>query len=500
MPDAFQRSDPPTTLPAAPQGARGEKPRANVLLLFACLLGISLLTSQFSINGPFLWDDLHLIRVRTPQELARAWTETWDTDHIETTGFRPLTVTFDHLRALTFGESVVGHRIFLIVLFCVYLTLTGLLAQRLFGATFLLMLLAGLLTFFHLSSVYHYFWITDGIYLLSGTLMLGAILSLGNALRSGRGAWLLAAWLCSVLALLTREDSLTIYPLLLWFGIAFAWIGPEGERRIVLRRVALGLFAASMLAALALYWWWRGAAVPDAAELTLQPRALLWAANQVVHNAGDPGWLVAPWAPYLLAIRLWNIWLGALAVAALVALRRAQRGQMLFWAATGFVSALPLMVTARANLLLLPVTFWGLLVATALAGFLHQSLTLAPRTCAVALTVLAVAAPAYASFLFQQEQQPGNLAWVCGNEEFIYGDWSHATIPEVRRESVQTELSAYGISSSQHFETLWRGLIRQARGKGRIGANQQGLTFIPRFDFMPLYAQEWNCIRLLKTK
>ena len=59
---------------------------------------------------PMVFDDLHLVRTFSGSELAAAWTGHWDPDGLETPGFRPLSLAFNHVRAALFGERVIGHR------------------------------------------------------------------------------------------------------------------------------------------------------------------------------------------------------------------------------------------------------------------------------------------------------------------------------------------------------------------------------------------------------
>jgi hypothetical protein len=78
-----------------------------------------------SLGYDWHFDDLHLVRSFSATELAGTLTGSWDPDGIEEPGFRPLTTLFNHARATAFGEAVVLHRIGLIGLLAVYLTLLG---------------------------------------------------------------------------------------------------------------------------------------------------------------------------------------------------------------------------------------------------------------------------------------------------------------------------------------------------------------------------------------
>src|SRR5215207_2444973 len=65
------------------------------------LVGVALVWP--SLSYPMVYDDLHLIRNFSPQELAQVWYSPWDVDGIETPGFRPLTPLFNHARFALFG-------------------------------------------------------------------------------------------------------------------------------------------------------------------------------------------------------------------------------------------------------------------------------------------------------------------------------------------------------------------------------------------------------------
>ncbi len=167
------------TVHFSPGDTHGPEPLWRYILIGLFFWAVSVFFARFSLQVPFFEDDLHLVRVYSPAELRQVWQGPWDPDGLETPGFRPLTTLFNHARASVLGESVVVHRLFLLGLFAAYLTLAVALARRRFGASYRTGLLGGLLALLHLSSTYHYVWISDGIHLLSGILILSAILLIG---------------------------------------------------------------------------------------------------------------------------------------------------------------------------------------------------------------------------------------------------------------------------------------------------------------------------------
>lgn len=463
------------------------------LVMFVVVVAAGVLLTLPSIHAPFFWDDLHLIRVHTPAELSASWTGPFDSDHIETPGFRPLTNYFNHLRALAFGDSTAAQRVFLLILFGVFLALTGVLARWFFNAGMPQMVLGGLVGLLHIYSVYHYFWISDGVHLLLGFFVLGSCLSLLQALRSGRRAWLLLCMFCAAMALLTREDALVLYPLLLYLGAGFACLHRReitGPRRLGL---ALALFAVGMLAELGVYWYWRGRVVPDAAPLSADARALVWGLSLTVQNVGGSQVLANPWPTYEIILRLWDVWLAGFALAIVFLLKRAGRRAALFWAGAVLMGVLPILVVARANLILLSVAFWGLLVAGVLVEAWRNAQAWWLRGLALLMISVALVVPAYGSFAFERELRPANINWMCRNADLLYGVTGNATIPPSVRALVQADLSAFGINSLADFESKLPALERKAQADGRYGFNAQGLSFIPRFQFLPQFGLHPHC-------
>jgi hypothetical protein len=151
------------------------------------------------------------------------------------------------------------------------------------------------------------------------------------------------------------------------------------------------------------------------------------------------------------------------------------------------------LVLARANLLLLPVAFWGLLVASVLVEAWSNSGRPWLRVPVVGLTLIALAAPAYVTFAFQRELRANNINWECRNAALLYGVMGNATIAPDMRQSVQADLSVYGISDLATFKSRLPALERKAEVDGRYGFNAQGLPFIPRFQFLPQLGLHPRC-------
>jgi hypothetical protein len=272
--------------------------------------------------------------------------------------------------------------------------------------------------------------------------------------------------------------------------------GADGTK--ALSRRVLGFFAAAELLVLGFYWTWRSVAVPGALPIEPDPAALPWALDQIVHNVGTLQMLIQSWPNYTLLIRLWEVWLGALVLISLFLLKRGTQVQLLFWAGAILIATLPVLESARANLLLLPITLWGLLMAAAVAELWRRASAPGRRLCLGGLILFTVAAPAYGSVVLQGEQRLNNLVWMCGNIDLIYGGAAHASIPPAERELWQAQLNANGIYSTGDFNERWPQLIREAKAKSRYGLDAGGLLFVPRFDFIPWFPGQWHCASYLK--
>ena len=68
------------------------------------------------LNQPFVWDDLHQVRVYSKDEILSTWVGHWDPDKVATPSYRPVATLFYSLISSLFGESFVGIRLFISVL------------------------------------------------------------------------------------------------------------------------------------------------------------------------------------------------------------------------------------------------------------------------------------------------------------------------------------------------------------------------------------------------
>ena len=187
--------------------------------VFAAFLAMGMVRAAPSLEWPMVYDDLHLIRPYTTEEIVASWHGNWDPDGIETPGFRPVSLLFNHARARLCGESVVAHRLLIIVLYAAFVALLVPVAAR-FGAGPATVLLAGALMLAARYEVYGYVWITDGNHMLQGLAFAGGAILLLDGLDRGDYVRLALSLACLKGGLLVREDTLAIVPVVLLLALA----------------------------------------------------------------------------------------------------------------------------------------------------------------------------------------------------------------------------------------------------------------------------------------
>jgi hypothetical protein len=408
---------------------------------------------------PMVFDDLHLIRTFAAPELAAAWRGHWDPDGLETPGFRPLSLAFNHARASVFGENVVGHRHLLAGLFALLLALLVPLGRRL-GLSEGAALLAGLVMLFTRYSAYHLVWITDGNHLLQGLAFVTSALLLTDGLaRASRGRLAASAGAIAI-GLLVREDTLAALPALALIALA---LGPR--RPALAYTSALAALAAGLLA-------WRRLCVPAAQPLGLDLGGFLRA---IVHAFDPVG--VDGFDPVSTGLaRGWWVVLAATVAGLAVAADGSARRWAGVWAASAVAACTPGLLLQRDDLLFFASLFVSLFLATAWSAIGAARPRLRP---AVALAAAwAIAGGAWTGARLGENFHPASARAIDWNTEFLYGRYAAATIPPVRREAVAAQLGALGIRAGEQPRMRVRALIAEAKDAGRRRPSD-GRVFFP---------------------
>jgi hypothetical protein len=400
------------------------------------------------------------VRTFRGSELAAAWTGPWDPDGLETPGFRPLSLAFNHARAAVFGEHVIGHRHALAALFALELALLVPLGRYLdlgAGAS----IAAGLVMLFTRYSAYHLVWITDGNHHLQGLAFMGSALLLVQALERTSRPRLAASLLAIALGLCVREDTLAALPALAL--IAFA----RGPRRLATEyTIGLGALAALMLA-------WRRAVVPAAQPLGIDFAGF---ARAVVHAFDPVGVGGFDLASRVLSYGWWALL--ALTIAALVATRdRAAWSGAARWALAAVAACTPGLLLQRDDLLFFASLFVALMLATAGQAIWRTRPSLRPLV--VIGFLWSVLGGAWTGARLAENFHPASARAIDWNADFLYGRYATATIPLARRQAVAAQLEALGVRAGEQPRLRVRALIAEAREAGRRRPTPDGRVFFP---------------------
>jgi hypothetical protein len=414
-----------------------------------------------ALRWPMVYDDLHLLRTFAPEERSRAGWGSWDPDGIEHPGLRPLTLLFNEARYRVFGENVAAHRLFLLVLFAGYASLLVRAACSL-GVPEPAAVAAGVLLLCSRYSVYHYTWLTDGNHLLQGLLFALAALCLLRGLRGPAWPWRAISVAAFAGAVLVREDSLALGPVLLLFGFVAA---PQWR---ALRGFAFALLAVSLALFLC-----RSLAVPAAPPPGLDVKGFLVAAGRALNLVGPESFdgisrvlaLTGDAAPVLVVAIL------------LFRRRRIDARTPLLFLAASVLACTPALTFRRDDMLFFPVSFAALFYGSAL-WTLARDLP-AFRAVAAMLFASSVLGGAYVSRAFALNFHPDSARAIRWNAQMLYGLYAdRATIPSERRAALVRQLAAQGVASAADLAALGS-RIGVARAEGPFRPGRPGTLFFP---------------------
>ena len=183
-----------------------------IFILWFLVLGYSF------FNEPFIWDDLHLVRKYSSNELLSVWFGSWDPDGYETPSYRPIAVLFYHSLASIFGENVQSQRLFIfLLLYLLFILVAKLLNKLNFNNTeifFILLLLVFSKIFTTLAS-----WITISHLIFCYILLLLSLINYLNWLEENKTPFLIFSFLFAIASILTREEVYFIPPLIFLLGL-----------------------------------------------------------------------------------------------------------------------------------------------------------------------------------------------------------------------------------------------------------------------------------------
>jgi type IV secretory pathway TrbD component len=390
-----------------------------------------------------VYDDLHLIRPFTNEEILSSFHGDWDPDHIETPGLRPLTLLFNHARYKIFGENVILHRVFLIVLYAGFLTLICWIAY-LVGVDWKLAILAGALSLMAKYNTYHYVWISDGIHLFQGCLVGISILCLLLWLKGGCKLYLLLTLAITIAGMLAREDTLAIIPISILIGYVYLRsIHHQSSLRL------LYVYSGFIVAISISFLLYRRFAVPEAQPPEVHPVGLLLNVMLSLSPFGL-GYFDTPSRIFVTG------WLVGLTM--LIAIRIIRRQSVLpapsiVWLLCAISASSSGLTLSRVNLLLFSLTFSMLFLGSLFWETMKRSRWRMYLT--VTVVLCAFAGSYYIDTATTQAFQPQSLLAISWNSELVYGRYAHqATIPNERKQEIAAQLATVGIFSVSDIQRL----------------------------------------------
>ncbi len=428
------------------------RPGLTALVFFAI---VAVALAHRSMGYPLFYDDLHLIRTFTPAELLGAVTGNWDPDGIESPGYRPLSILFNHTRAALFGDAPMPHHLFVLLLYAAFLAATARVGMAL-GMTLPQVLLAGLLTLVHKNNWWHLAWLTDGNRVFGGLLFAVAAWLAVRSAADRRPRWLVGALGFGTACLLVREEFLPAAITVPAIAFAFARLRRAECPGGMARAAAVGVGMLAMLAAFLLVRWLLVPASffpPDHFPDGWWPMFQAVAQPIGVLPAGDPRFIA---------------WMCVLAaqLGALVVVPAPSRLRALLWLGCALLSCTPAIQVLRINLGLFGITFMSLCHAELLGAVaLRHRLGLLYASAVVAF-VLAAAVPRVLTA--EDALHPASLDRIVADADIaLRPERPPVGIPPARLAAIRDELARAGFDQPGNYVPKLRRVNEELIREGR---------------------------------
>lgn len=430
---------------------------------------------------PFYWDDFHLIRSYTGPEIRSAFHAVIDPDKIETPGLRPCSIFLYNFQGSVFGENIVAHRIFMVVLMGTFMIATGTLLLELglrfvqLGLVFALFVssrvFASLVLWISLSHlIFAYIWIVLTAYFFI------------RWTKTARWWFFVPMLITCMLATFTREETYTLPVVLpiLWMTSSID-LAP-------LRRVITA--AVSLLAIVGFHYWLWHFLVPNAlspqisfsaGQRLFRAMAASWLPCGLKWSGIADIWIAIAWITFLLGLVFWFLRFA----------NSSARLQFLGVCCAGALLSLPALGVARPFGIALPTIAFMSAVSIAIAGIWNRRLVpneLPNRPPPVLLTFLiigiavGIAGGIYRSNYVAQSLQEDSAVRAVRDGQFLFDLFDHpATIPPERRQNGLARLEHFGIRTAEDVKALEKNVHSHRDAIPRQSGN--GL-FLSKYDYL----------------
>lgn len=432
---------------------------------------------------PFFWDDFHLIRPYSGAEIRSAFHAEPDPDKIETPGLRPCSIFLYDFQGSVFGENVVAHHVFMVVLMGMFMVAAGVLLLEVGLNFYQLIIVFGL---FVSSRIFAslVLWISLSHLLLAYICIVLTAYFFVLWTRKGHWFWFLLMSVACTLATFTREETYTLPVVLpiLWLISSF----DMGQwRRVAIAALSLFVIVSCHYA----LWHFL---VPNA----LSPKFNFGAIKRFL-GAMASAWL--PGGSKWIGVTdkaIGMIWIAFLAAVVIYFFRganRRMRWQFFGICCLGALLSLPALGVGRPFGIALPtiafmtavsIAVWGIYGKIQTPPDLRQWQHYALLGTIILGLVVGICGGIRRSFFVAESLRQNCAVTILRDGDFLFDLLDHpATIPEQRRKAGRARLEELGIGSTGDLHRLRRDLqenpvtYRQNRTTGK------GI-FLPKYDYL----------------
>jgi hypothetical protein len=448
------------------------KDRYFLSILVILLAFYWLLFHYPSLNYYWSSDDLHLVRQFSKTEIIQVFSSTWDVDKIETPGFRPFTLLFNHFRFILIGESPANHRLFILSLMTGLLWMIGWISIKL-GLQRGIVAFALLILVSTKSLTGDIVWIADGIHIFQHCLIAISIIFMilfidYQSLWSGFLS-LIFVWI----ALWTREDSLILLFLMpVIFTVYYCQgYGLNKLKEIFLYKRKFLVFFIFLYCIAGVTFLYRSYVVTGTPEIG----SIMGFLNHVKWSV----WIVGDYIPEIMSLSpewgvqtggrllalmtlLWGVLIAALTVFFLLVARINVKKQVSICLLGLFLTSTPGLYFSRSNLLFMPTMFFSLALAISMFEILNfrfgsdqacgfsrtnKSCDRVLHLLFVLICILAVGGSLYRSIIQRLDMHPFSINQVISDYDALYGEYAEAIVPIERRTYLIEKLSRVGIDA-----------------------------------------------------
>jgi hypothetical protein len=459
----------------------------RVALLVALLSVVWAVAFADTFRFPFFWDDYHLVRNYSAQELLSSFHGEIDPDHIETRALRPGQALILHSQGVLFGENVTLQRVAMCALLALFVFALGQFLRAVgLGMRHLVIVLSLVVA----SRVYAaiVLWPTLSSLILCYLCMIATAAFFLRWVRNRSVADLILCLCFSTAAIFTREEAYTlpvVLPIIFWLSASDASTRYRPVRVLI---AVLGIAVVN-----GTHFCLRHFLVPDAPPIDVSIQGLKGMTRSAA-SALLPGGLVAT-AHWDVMLRLWwVVFLLLLTTALFLWGRTSTRLRFLGAGALGVLLCAPSLGNARPFGNLLPTVAFMTAIALAVVEVAGQvsrrtrmdQLWLRGATYMfLALGVfVGVLAGGMRSRSVAEAMRPNCAMRVVRDGRFLFDMFPvKATIPAERREKGLARLGQLGIHSAADVREIEHDCSLHPAGF-RLHASGRPALFQSRYEYL----------------